>query len=253
QRLEIRTHQVSQRLLKNTRFTARFVDIVSASFTAIWDESGCDDYGSPSQVAEAPSSLMNLLACMQQLTAASERHWLLMRKYAIVESSFLLPRWRYAWEADGGVDGEIGDEMYPTSRVYALRHMLETLSSRAAGNQSLVMVELGVNQAATTEALLKRRTNLQMILVDVIIRPEALKRTKAYARRVTWIGEPSATASSRVAPGSVDLVFIDAAHDYASVQEDILHWSPKVAPGGLLAGHDYIASAPGVVRAVNEF
>ena len=28
-------------------------------------------------------------------------------------------------------------------------------------------------------------------------------------------------------------------------QEDLLHWASKVRPGGILAGHDYLAAAPG--------
>ncbi len=55
---------------------------------------------------------------------------------------------------------------------------------------------------------------------------------------------------------SLDLVFIDASHDYASVKADILVWGPKVRSGGTLAGHDYNLSNPnefpGVMQAVDE-
>jgi predicted O-methyltransferase YrrM len=47
-------------------------------------------------------------------------------------------------------------------------------------------------------------------------------------------------------------VFIDAAHDYDSVKEDILAWRPLVERGGILAGHDYDWGFPGVVWAVRE-
>jgi SAM-dependent methyltransferase len=50
----------------------------------------------------------------------------------------------------------------------------------------------------------------------------------------------------------VDLVFIDAKHDYAAVKEDIAAWILHVRPGGILCGHDYSPDFPGVVKAVNE-
>jgi hypothetical protein len=40
-------------------------------------------------------------------------------------------------------------------------------------------------------------------------------------------------------PGGFDLAFIDGAHDLASVQNDIACALPLLAPGGLLAFHDY--------------
>ena len=50
----------------------------------------------------------------------------------------------------------------------------------------------------------------------------------------------------------LDLVFIDASHDYEAVKADIAGWRPLIRPGGTLAGHDYHPSHPGVPRAVNE-
>ena len=38
---------------------------------------------------------------------------------------------------------------------------------------------------------------------------------------------------------SLDFVFIDAAHDYQNVKNDILAWYPKIKIGGKLGGHDY--------------
>lgn len=52
--------------------------------------------------------------------------------------------------------------------------------------------------------------------------------------------------------GGADMVFIDAAHDYDSVVRDIGTARRLLVPGGLLCGHDYSGSWPGVMRAVDE-
>lgn len=67
--------------------------------------------------------------------------------------------------------------------------------------------------------------------------------------------EPSVVAAGAFAPGSCDVVMIDASHDYESVRADLRAWWPRVRAGGVLMGHDYGAAClcPEVVRAVDEF
>lgn len=63
---------------------------------------------------------------------------------------------------------------------------------------------------------------------------------------------PSIAASHAFSLSSLDMVFIDGEHDYASVLTDIHAWLPVVKMGGLLCGHDYGDSHPGVRKAVDE-
>lgn len=51
---------------------------------------------------------------------------------------------------------------------------------------------------------------------------------------------------------NLDFIYIDANHDYEYVLEDIKTSTPLLKKGGIIAGHDYNNSTPGVVKAVNE-
>lgn len=60
----------------------------------------------------------------------------------------------------------------------------------------------------------------------------------------------SADAAARFPDGSVDAVWLDAGHDYASVRADIEAWLPKVKQGGVIGGDDY--QMAGVGAAVRD-
>jgi len=73
-----------------------------------------------------------------------------------------------------------------------------------------------------------------------------------------------ADAASFFPMRSLDLVYLDARHDYASVIADLAAWTPLVKPSGILAGHDYLdgeitfegfdrPTVFGVKRAVDEW
>lgn len=69
--------------------------------------------------------------------------------------------------------------------------------------------------------------------------------------QVTLYAMSSTAAAMLIAPRA-NLVFLDAAHDYASVKADIEAWGSLVIKGGILCGHDYAEYCPGVIKAVNE-
>jgi predicted O-methyltransferase YrrM len=62
----------------------------------------------------------------------------------------------------------------------------------------------------------------------------------------------SETVLPLLRPHLFELAFIDAAHDLASVRQDIRLVLPLLQRGGQLAFHDYCPTWPGVVRAVDE-
>jgi predicted O-methyltransferase YrrM len=46
----------------------------------------------------------------------------------------------------------------------------------------------------------------------------------------------------RVVDGTIDLLYVDGAHDYRAARADIRHWGARVRPGGELLVHDSFSS-----------
>lgn len=121
--------------------------------------------------------------------------------------------------------------------------------------------EIGVWKGAYSAAFCEANPNLHMLCVDPWLSYPAWLDTKnamptdqavrliegayrdALARltplNCTIMRTFSVKAALEVPDGSLDFVFIDANHVYDAVIEDLTTWSPKVRPGGLIAGHDY--------------
>lgn len=117
--------------------------------------------------------------------------------------------------------------------------------------------EIGVERALYSEVLLRENPLLHLTCVDAWqayrgyrdhvdqgkldrFFVEAQERLKPYASRVTFRRQFSAAAAAEIPDRSLDCVYIDAAHDLASVVADLAMWSKKVRIGGIVAGHDYV-------------
>lgn len=70
---------------------------------------------------------------------------------------------------------------------------------------------------------------------------EAKQVLSNYAEKTVFIRKFTKDAVQDV-PNDVDFVYVDARHDYCGVEEDILLYWPKVRPGGVMAGHDYLTA-----------
>jgi len=92
---------------------------------------------------------------------------------------------------------------------------------------------------------------------DVRDRNEDYEIAKAvmlpFGERVSFHRMKSDEACSLFPDESVGIVYIDAKHDYDNVSKDLSLWFPKVSSGGIISGHDFSYSLPGVVHAVTEF
>lgn len=67
------------------------------------------------------------------------------------------------------------------------------------------------------------------------------------------IKDLSDVAATTFQDNSLDFIFLDAAHHYENVKNDIESWLPKLKSKYILAGHDYFTRVhPGVKQAVDE-
>lgn len=84
---------------------------------------------------------------------------------------------------------------------------------------------------------------------------QAKKRLSPY--HVQFVKNYSVEASMAFEDNELDFVYIDAAHDFRNVVDDIDSWYPKVRSGGIVSGHDYVRrkkpSKTHIIEAVQGF
>ena len=83
---------------------------------------------------------------------------------------------------------------------------------------------------------------------------EAKARTASYNCEI--VRETSMEAVKRCPDNSLDFVFVDGNHDFEHCYEDIVEWTKKVKPGGIVCGHDYKVDPVnnyGVIEAVEKY
>lgn len=142
----------------------------------------------------------------------------------------------------------------PGKRWDALTHLLDSLG---VSDHAVRMAEVGVEAANTSHRLLERNPFLSYIGVDPYFKndplySDVLQRLSFFidSGRFTLYRNTSLNASLFVADESLDIVFLDARHDYEAVLDDVMAWKPKVRRGGILSGHDFSWMFPTVAMAV---
>lgn len=129
--------------------------------------------------------------------------------------------------------------------------------------------EIGVSQGYLSEAMFKAIPNLHLYCVDAWTpyRGNAwsgskerndhhykatLERLKKY--NATIIREMSMDAVKKIKDNSLDFVYIDANHSFDYVMQDLIAWTKKVRPGGIVSGDDYYQfRKAGVIEAVDAY
>lgn len=134
-------------------------------------------------------------------------------------------------------------------RPAELRALLEALDGARR------VAELGTASAWTTAALVLADPRREVDSYDVVAHPQReafLALLEPEARdRIRLHDRPGGRGPDD--PPAVDAVFIDSSHEREETRASFVTWEPAVAPGGIVAFHDWRDPAyPGVTEAVRE-
>jgi len=153
----------------------------------------------------------------------------------------------------------------------------QTIAKRIQKNKNVVVAEIGVLEGELTKMVLDNHSNVTYIQVDRWhayseeererennstmtfkeqkyfddAKKKNLQNIKKYRKRVKIIEDDSVNAANQIEDETIDICFIDAAHSYIGVTNDITAWFPKVKKNGWIGGHD--TQRETVMDAVNDF
>ena len=131
--------------------------------------------------------------------------------------------------------------------------------------------EIGVSIGINSKAMCTYIAGLELLCVDPwdIVLDDYRSRTRGRERLASYYEQ----AAQRLKPfdcqlarmtsleavrlvrwESLDFVYVDGAHEFDYAITDIVEWSKRVRPGGIVSGHDYLHfSGAGVVEAVDAY
>ena len=74
---------------------------------------------------------------------------------------------------------------------------------------------------------------------------EAQKNVQPWTdqHKTTFYRMLSVEAAKQIPDNSLDFIYVDARHDYCGVLEDLKAFYPKIRPGGIISGHDFLSVA----------
>ena len=127
--------------------------------------------------------------------------------------------------------------------------------------------EIGVAAAKYSEVICQNVPGLKLLCIDPWVKQfddpihrknhnnhyiSATKRLKNYD--AAMIRARSMDAVRDVPFESLDFVYIDSNHVFDAVMVDIIEWSKRVKPGGIVSGHDYNDFENfGIIKAVDTY
>ena len=152
-----------------------------------------------------------------------------------------------------GLAVEMGTVQYRRANVNP--YDLWALKAITALRNPRRILEVGTYDGATTLELARSAPAAEVFTLDVLSTQGLIGCRFAAAperSRITQLTGDSQVFNFSGYERSIDVIFVDACHDYHVVKADTETALRLVAPDGVILWHDYNNAWPGVVQAINE-
>lgn len=134
--------------------------------------------------------------------------------------------------------------------------LIHELVLRLPSDRKVSVADLGAGSGTTALAVLCARPERVSVVTadrDPIALYWAGQAVRNIGRGADWTGVQSDAADLGRAGGLlVDLVLLDASHEYDATAAEIDAWLPRLRREGYFWAHDYAGDYPGVARAIDE-
>jgi len=117
------------------------------------------------------------------------------------------------------------------------REWLRDIAAEAEDDfgKDTVIVNIGIFRGASMYCMRAGAPNARLVGVD-IVKPDPKYVDSSMRAEIIVADSGKCHADFE---GPVHLLFVDGDHSYEGVKADIAGWTPKVAPGGVVAFHDF--------------
>jgi len=178
---------------------------------------------------------------------------------ANIFKKFLFSSFQNVWSKWYPKHIEVALEAKHVQNCRILAHRFDLLDQLP---KNAVVVELGVEHGLFSKEILERSNPCELVLVDTWPDERIMKECMANAMvpEKTFMKKMmSVDYLKSQAENSLDWVYIDTDHTYATTKAELEAAAHAVRPDGFICGHDYTSISYsglkryGVVEAVNEF
>lgn len=190
----------------------------------------------------------------------AKKHILLALQHSPYNPDYLRDTKFYFEYPDNGLEGWMvfseQQFLYETAQKY--KNIVEIGSWMGKSTHALLTGALKADESATVTAVdtwagsadTRDMTNYLAKQQDVYAQ---FYKNVGHYKNLRIIRKQSVEAAADFADGSVDFLFLDAGHTKEDLKADLTAWMPKMKPGGLISGHDYMPDVwMGVIEAVDE-